>query len=467
MDQEELINRLASFDILAEVPRDQIMWMVERGNVGKAKAGELVFKRGDAIDKMTALLEGAVSLRIELNGNYRELGRIEKGEISGALPYSRAQSATGHAMSIIDTTYFSLHKDHFRDLVCECHELTAALVHLMTDRVRDFSRFQHQNEKLMALGKLSAGLAHELNNPAAAIVRSAESLQCHLGSVPEKFKRVISMEVNDEQIDFVNDLVFGKLEKGINKSESLLKKTEREDDLTDWLDENGYGDCYMLSETLADYGFSDSDLVAIKEKIGNKEFPAVLEWVDNVLTTEKMVGEIREASNRISTLVNSVKSYSHMDRSSDFEPTDLHEGLRTTLSILNHKVRANKVKVQENWGDGLSKVEAISGQLNQVWTNLIDNALDAMEESGGELSITTQQSNDEVRVRIADTGKGIPEEIRGKIFDPFFTTKAVGKGTGLGLETVQSIIENHQGSIQVESEPGSTIFQVNLPLKQG
>lgn len=267
MDQEELINRLASFDILAEVPRDQIMWMVERGKVDTAKAGELVFQREDAIDMMTALLEGAVSLRIELNGNYRELGRIEKGEISGELPYSRAQSATGHAISIIDTTYFSLHKDHFKNLVCECHELTAALVHLMTDRVRDFSRFQHQNEKLMALGKLSAGLAHELNIPAAAIVRSAESLQSHLGSVPQKFKKVISMEVNDEQIDFVNDLVFGKLENGIDQSESLLNKTAREDDLTDLLEDNGYGDCYMLSETLADYGFSDADLVAIKEKI--------------------------------------------------------------------------------------------------------------------------------------------------------------------------------------------------------
>ena len=467
MNQEALIDRLVTFDALADVPRDQIQWMVEKGEVNKLKAGEIAFKKGDSIDQMIALLEGAVAIRIEMNGNYRELGRIEEGEITGSLPYSRAQTATGHATAVIDTTFFSLSKEHFRALVCDCHELAAALVHLMTDRVRDFSKFQHQNEKLMALGKLSAGLAHELNNPAAAIVRSAESLQTHLGSVPEKFKKVISMEVNDQQIDFVNDLVFGKLKTGIDKSESLMAKTEREDDLTDWLEDNGYGDCYMLSETLADYGFCTEDLIAVKEKIGQNEFPSVVTWIDNVLTTEKMVGEIKDASDRISKLVNSVKSYSHMDRSSDYDPTDVHEGLRTTLTILNHKINKNKIKIVEDLDKNLPKLDANPGQLNQVWTNIIDNALDAMEDMGGTLTISTQTGVNEIKVKVSDTGKGIPEDIQDKIFDPFFTTKDIGKGTGtgLGLETVKQIIENHKGNLKLESQPGSTTFEFCLSIK--
>ncbi len=466
MNQNALIDLIASFPIAADIPRSQIEWIVSRGEYLEVKAGEQVFRKGDRIDRLIILIEGVISLKIEQNGQYKELGRLEKGEFTGSLPYSRAHTATGNAFAVVDIKYFALSKAHFHDLICECHELTEMLVHLMTDRVRDFSRLQHQNEKLMALGKLSAGLAHELNNPAAAIVRSSESLQKHLGTVPDKFKRVISMEVNDEQIDYVNGLVFGKLKTGINKSESMMAKSAREDDLTDWLEDNGYGDCYMLAETLADYGFCAEDLEGVKENIGEKEFPSVLEWVDNVLTTEKMVGEIKEASNRISTLVNSVKSYSHMDRSSDFEPINIHEGLRSTLTILNHKIKKNKVQVNEEWDSSLPQLTASGGELNQVWTNIIDNALDAMEETGGTLTIHTEAVGENINVKISDTGQGIPEEIKNKIFDPFFTTKDVGKGTGLGLETVMRIVEKHHGSINLESKPGKTTFEFCLPINK-
>lgn len=463
MDKTEIVERIAAFPVLAEVPREQVEWVVERGELQEFAPGDLFFKKGDPIDKLLMIIEGRTAFRMVQNGQYKYIGQLKSGDVSGALPYSRAQSASGEGIAEEKTVMFILRKEHFHDLICQCQAFTEVLVHLMTDRVRDTTRRAQQNEKLMALGKISAGLAHELNNPAAAIVRSSESLQKHLAHVPDKFKRVISMNVTDAQVDCVNELLFSKIKHGINKDESLMDRTNREDDLTDWLDDNGYGDCYALSETLAEYGFCEDDLDKLKADLNAEVFPSVIEWIDNVLTTEKMVGEIKEASDRISKLVSSVKSYSHMDRASDQEPTNVHEGIHNTLTILNHKLKKNKVKLEEILDPDLPKINAAPGELNQVWTNVIDNALDAMED-GGTLRITTQKIGENVNVEISDSGPGIPEEVQSRIFEPFFTTKDIGKGTGMGLEVVQRIVEAHKGTIKLSSKPGNTNFEFCFPI---
>lgn len=463
MDKTEIVDRLAAFSALSEVPRKQIQWVVDRGELQEVSAGELFFKRGDPIDNMIMVMEGHITFRMIQNGQYKNIGQMKAGDVSGALPYSRAQSSSAEGVAEVATRIYTLKKNHFRDLICECQEFTEVLVHLMTDRVRDSTKRAQQNEKLMALGKISAGLAHELNNPAAAIVRSSESLQKHLSHVPDKFKRVISMKVTDEQVDCVNELLHSKINGGVNKSESLMERTNREDELTDWLEDNGYGDCYALSETLAEYGFCEDDLDQLKSDLNAEIFPSVIEWIDNVLTTEKMVGEIKEASNRISKLVSSVKSYSHMDRAGDQEPTNVHIGIHNTLTILNHKLKKNKVKLLEELDPGLPNIDASPGELNQVWTNVIDNALDAME-GGGTLTIITQKIGSNVNVQISDSGPGIPKEVQDRIFEPFFTTKDIGKGTGMGLEVVQRIVEGHKGSIKLTSEPGNTNFEFCFPI---
>jgi len=467
MEKQQLIDRLRQFEQLSEVPVSQLEWVIERGEVEHYNKGEFYYEKGDAINKLFFLLEGTLSFRLEQNGQYKELGRFEFGTISGALPYSRAETALAKGQAVADTTLLTLNKSYFNDLICECHEFTTILVHMMTDRVRSFTKQQQQNEKLMALGKLSAGLAHELNNPAAAIVRSAESLQSHLGTVPDKFKKMMTAKFDPEAVDFVNDMLFSKVETGVNKSESLMQRTEREDDLTDWLDDHGYGDCYALSETLADFGFDTDEMEQILDTTDEQSFPKVIEWIENVLTTEKMVAEIKEASDRISGLVNSVKSYSHMDRAGDMEPTDVHIGIRNTLTMLNHKLKKGSVSISEEFESDLPKISASPGELNQVWTNIIDNAIDAMEgRDQSTLTIETTKNGESINVLIKDNGPGIPDEIQDKIFDPFFTTKDVGKGTGLGLETVKQIVEKHKGTVNLESKPGETTFKFCFPINQ-
>ena len=463
MDKTTIVEQIAAIPTLSDIPREQIEWIVERGEINHIQEGEKYFTKGSPIDRLIIMLKGHAVFRIEQNGQYREVGRWEAGQVSGALPYSRAQSANAEGFALEDLTFFSLHKDHFRQMVCDCYELTEFLVHQMTDRVRSGVQREQQNEKLMALGKISAGLAHELNNPAAAIVRSSESLQKHLGTVPDDFKRMMTVDLTEDQVDFVNDLLFSKIENGINKAESLMQRTDREDELTDWLDDNGYGDCYMLAETLAEYGFCADDLQDIVDRADDTAFAPAIEWIESVLTTEKMVGEIKEASNRISKLVSSVKSYSHMDRAGDQEPTNVHVGIHNTLTILNHKLKKNQVELVEELEPDLPDIKAAPGELNQVWTNVIDNALDAME-GGGTLSISTRTMGIDIRVVIGDSGPGIPDDIKSRIFDPFFTTKAVGKGTGMGLEVVKRIVEDHKGNITLESVPGNTQFEFCFPI---
>lgn len=466
MTNAQLVDQLREFEILAGVPIEQIQWVVERSELHEPKQGDLFFNKGDQIDRLFMLMEGLLAFRLEQNGQFKEISRFEKGAISGALPYSRAETALAIGQCLTDSKILTLSKAHFDEMISSCHEFTAVLVHQMTDRVRTFTRKQQQDEKLMALGKLSAGLAHELNNPAAAIVRSAESLQSHLGTVPDKFKKMMSAKISPESVDLVNKLLYEKVERGVDRSLSLMERSNLEDDLTDWLEDQGFGDCYMLSETLADYGFQVEELEKLYESIGEEVFPRVIQWVDNVLTTEKMVVEIKEASNRISGLVNAVKSYSHMDRAADFVAIDIHEGIKTTMTMLNHKLKKGNIEVVDRFEEGLPTIQASPGELNQVWTNIIDNAIDALEGiEKPQLVICSKQEGDTVTISIEDNGPGIPDEIQDRIYEPFFTTKAIGKGTGLGLETVKKIIEQHQGNIELQSQPGQTIFKFCFPIR--
>lgn len=461
------IPTLRQIDDLKDVPEEQLQWMLSRGSCLQIPKDEQFFKAGDLIDHLQIMLQGKTRFYREQGGQRLVVGEFEAPRIAGVLPYSRMTQANGFGVTLEDVKMFTLHREHFPEMIREHHELTAAFVHNMTNRVRTFTAFQQQNEKLMSLGKLSAGLAHELNNPSAAVVRSAQELKKHLTAIPTSFKQVISIRMSEEEVDAVNELLFQKIDALSNVQElSLMDRTEREDDLAAFLEDQGVEDGYELSENLVEFGFSEDDLQQVLDRTSADHFVPVMHWINNNLVTDRMVSEIEEASNRISELVSSVKSYSHMDQSQDKQAVDVHHGLKSTMTMLAHKVKKQSLTVEKDLQADLPKIQGYPGELNQVFTNILDNAIDALEGiEQAKLRIKTTFDGEFVRIYIHDNGPGIPTDVLNKIFDPFFTTKAIGKGTGMGLDVVKKIVDRHRGKVEVASSPGSTEFCICLPIK--
>lgn len=460
----ELLQLLKNIPELSEVPEIELQWLIDHAECRSFKPGEFLFQKGDPIDNMSIILSGSFSIKVEQNGNYRFLSKLDKYSITGNLPYSRAKMASGIAEANETSQVVLLNKSEFKEMIHSCEGLTTALVHVMSTRIREFTKLQQQNDKMMALGKLSAGLSHELNNPSAAVVRSSRSLKKHLGFLPDHFKSVIKIRMEDKEVDAVNDLVFKKAEKGVIHL-ALSERSEREDDIAEWLEDNGFADGYELADNFVDFDFSVADFNQVKTLVSEQDLIPIINWLNQVLNTEKLVNEIEDAAQRINDLVLSVKSYTHMDQAPEKQPVDIHKGINNTLTMLKHKIGKNKIEVVTQFDD-LPEVSIFISEMNQVWTNLIDNAIDAMDDGEQRrLTIETVKDGEFVNINMSDSGKGIPQEIQDQIFDPFFTTKPVGQGTGLGLDVVKQIINQHNGSIKVKSRPGETTFEVCLPIK--
>jgi signal transduction histidine kinase len=456
---------LQSLEPLKNVPLDQLRWFVENSRQYELPEGAFLFQAGEPITGTHILNKGRVRMYFEQKNGLRDVGIIEPEEISGYLPFSRGLVAGAMGQVIEDAHILTFPAEKMRTLIQLHFELTQALVHVMTTRVREYTALQQQNEKMMALGKLSAGLAHELNNPAAAIVRGSVSLRKHLQLQPESFKQVIAIKMTNEQVDAVNNKLFEVLSKKEKPRLTLIERTGKEDSLNDWLDDHDVDNTTDIAENFVEFGFGAADMDAFNELIPAQDLEPVLQWINNNLVTEKMVNDIQDASQRISDLVKAVKHFTHMDRGGDKEYVDIHTGIRNTLTMLAHRLRNGNVQLVEEFDTTLPQVHAYVGELNQVWTNLIDNALDALEPvKKGVLTIRTERNGRFVKTSVIDDGPGIPEDVKSRIFDPFFTTKEIGKGTGLGLDVVLRIVKQHNGSVDVHSVPGRTAFTVCFPI---
>ncbi|MFC5412357.1 sensor histidine kinase [Larkinella bovis] len=457
----DCLTALKTNPTFQSVPEEQLRWLVDHSDCQTYPADTILYKPGDRTDHFLLVLEGHIRFYV----NDQEIRFSEPGSLEGVLPFSRMVESLAFWKTLDPTTLLALHRDHFREMIQTQYELTETLVHAMTTRVRETTRVLQQNEKMLSLGRMSAGLAHELNNPVSAVVRSANTLKAHLHNTPQRFKEVMTLCVTDEMIDRAGELLFRKMnEQGKGKRLTLLERSSREDELLDWFDDNQVSDGDDLTESLIDFGFTTDDLDALLSDLEPAARTTILNWIVNNLATERLVNDIETASQRIATLVDAIKAYSHMDRGTGREPIRVCEGIDSTLVLLKHKLKAKNIVVDVDIPDDLPLVDAFASELNQVWTNLIDNAIDAMND-GGHLQISGEVDHEFVLIRVIDDGAGIPTASLDHIFDPFYTTKPPGQGTGLGLDIVQGIIRRHNGRIYVQSKPGRTEFKVCLPMK--
>jgi signal transduction histidine kinase len=444
------------------VPDEQLQWLINQGETVEIQEGALLFNAGDPVVISYIVLDGKMRICSLQSGKEKELRILDPGQVTGYLPYSRATVTPAFCEALKKSWVFKCSKDKLIEGFGTHYLLTEALVHMMLSRVREFTSIQQQNEKMFALGKLSAGLAHELNNPAAAISRAAALLKAQVGRLPHIFKDIANLRIAPDKVETISNLIIQK----INAEPpvlSMMQKANLEDELNDWLNDNHLRD--TDPEGLVERGFTTAELDVFKDCSTPEHLPVLLEWVSNYLVTNKMAEDIRTSSERISDLVGAVKNFTFMDKDADRQLVDIHAGIRNTLTMLNYKLKKGNIAVVDHFDDSLPKIRAFPGELNQVWTNIIDNAIDAMEIHGkGNLEITTSHDARFVKIAITDDGSGIPEDIKQNIFAPFFTTKEMGKGSGLGLDVVSRIMIQHNGEVKVKSEPGVTEFEISLPI---
>ena len=453
-------SELLQVPAFADLPDDQIAWFLSKSEEIHYAAGDVYVREGDPANWMFVLLEGQFQWRGEFGGE-TVVFTSQALEVTGVLPFSRMKQFPVTGRAITDGRALRFPASLFPELVQKMPELTSRLVALMSDRIREVTRIEQQRDRLVSLGKLSAGLAHELNNPASAARRATSQLRKML----EKVKNA-SLELGKRDLTPAQKSEIERLETWFTQPDVLPPDALTISDLEEQIDSlfrsHGQNDLWMLAAALAQRNIKPDLLESLFANLGSETARAALIRIAASVEAASLLHEIESSTARISDLVGAIKEYTYMDQS-PVQNVDVVRSLETTLTILNHKLK-HGVVVKRDYQPVLL-VNSFGSELNQVWTNIIDNAIDAMHGKG-ELRVRTYREDGCAVVEIADNGVGIPPDVQPHIFEPFFTTKGVGQGTGLGLDTVQRIVKKHRGNIEVTSTPGDTRFQVWLPLAE-
>jgi signal transduction histidine kinase len=456
-DKSELL-RVPAF---ADLPADQLEWFLSQSQELNYKAGDTYLRQGTPADSMFVILEGQLEVHGDMGGDSVSFS-LKAGDVTGTLPFSRMTHFKVNGRSVTDSRVLRFPAVLFPELVQKMPELAKRLVGLMADRIRETTRIEQQRDRLAALGKLSAGLAHELNNPASAAKRATGQLR----DILKKIKNA-SLELGRRDLTAAQRAEIEKLETSfIQRDEpppDPLTASDLEEQVDSLLRSHGLNDLWQLAADLAKKNIEPEALESLFAALDADTARAALVRIAASVEIANLLNEIESSTSRISDLVCAIKEYTHMDQA-PIQNVDIVKSLETTLTILNHKLKRG-VTVRRDYARTPFLVNSFGSELNQVWTNIIDNAIDAMGGKG-ELRVRTYRDDHCVVVEIGDNGPGISPEVQSHIFEPFFTTKGVGEGTGLGLDTVQRIVKKHRGNIQVTSEPGDTRFQVWLPLSE-
>jgi signal transduction histidine kinase len=453
------LTGLSAFELFAGLGEPGLLeWLMEKGNLRVLEPLELLIGDKQPIDEMGIVVYGKLEVHLEQNDGRRHLlVSIAPGETTGVLPYSRLVESTGVVVATERTQVLLLHRRHFGELVHRFEEFTERLVHLMTKRVRYFTAKDVQQEKLAALGTMAAGLAHELNNPAAALMSAGSELK----------RRHLNMNALIERAPEKALQTLLLLPKPGALPKDALDRMERADAMAQFLQTcPGVVDPDVLAEDLAEAGFQAEQMENFCQTAGPEQTVWALQWAVSTYLLEDITGHITAAASSISALVKAVKLYSHMDQAPVAEATDVLKHLRATMTLNKFSFKESKVGLLNELPETLPLAMVLPGELSQVWNNLLDNARYAAAERGQNPAVVVRAGVEGsfIWVEVSDNGGGIPLENLTRIFEPFFSTKGAGKGTGLGLELVRKSLNRQMGEISLRSEPGNTVFRVLLPL---
>jgi signal transduction histidine kinase len=465
-----LVEELHNMFFFEKCTEEQLQWVSEHAEVVIFEKGARILSDNEPANDFWVLLTGQLQLTRKYNG--RDVitetsnqpgiwgGWLPSiGDLLTQIPYAIHTQARSRVLRIS--------KEHMQDMFQLGFPILGHLVSGIYGGIHNFESLIQQQEKMAALGKISAGLAHELNNPAAAIRRSAEQLREIIHEQEErtlKLGQLLDEHMQTTLLGFYHDIL-----QRINQQSLLdpLTRNDREDELQNWLDEHNVSESWNLAPAFVNARITLQDLEDLSTHLSSEALPITLDWLCAKLSTVEITSTIETGSTRISDLVQAIKDYSYMDQM-PIQDVDIHEGLENTARILGYKLKKESINLERHYDRNLPKITAFGSQLNQVWTNLLDNAIDALSllpEDARRIQIRTARDHDQVLIEIQDNGPGIPVEIQKQIFDPFFTTKKVGQGTGLGLDiSYRIIVQQHQGDLRFDSQPGETRFQVRLPI---
>ncbi len=463
MDDSDLVARLAEHRTVGAAPRQELVWLAAHGELYHTTRGESLAQTEWLWDRLAMVLSGHIAIYVDRGLGPRKVMEWASGDVTGLLPYSRmtrSKPPGGDPIVVEPGDLLLVSRNDFPEMIRECPTVTTALVHMMIDRVRRFTSNDLQDEKMISLGKLSAGLAHELNNPASAASRSARLLAQGVADLEDASRALGTARLTPAQQEIAHrsrQACASTAAVGL----SPVERADREEAIVSWLDAHGAQP--DGASAFVDTALTFEDLDALAAALDGDTLNTTLRWLAADCSARALAAEVERSVTRIHDLVAAIKRFTYMDRTSAPEPVDLSVSLNDTVALLQHKARRKSVRVSVNLEPDLPRVRAIGSDLNQIWTNLIDNAIDAVGEAG-EVAITAAPRLDFVIVHIVDNGPGIPPNLGEQIFDPFFTTKPVGQGTGLGLDIARRLVRRNDGDIEFESRPGRTEFRITLPV---
>jgi signal transduction histidine kinase len=453
---KDTFSFLRNVPLFADLPDPSLEKICQQTNIITLNRGDVLFTEGDMGKQAYIIKEGEIEVYKTVNGRPVQLAIRQPRDVIGeiSLLESAPRNASGKALA--NSVLIEISQAQFDDLISFSPQAARTMLHTVTVRLQSTEMLLRQNEKMAQLGTFTAGIAHELNNPAAAVMRGSDQLK----TVLEKFRHLTAGPTQTRVNQDAHDLLQAYVHPPTQPMDAL-QRSDLETKIEEWLDGNGIENSWELAPMLTSLGVDLNSLNSFAAQVSPADLTHSLNLAGIDSELDSLVKEINQGADQISAIVKALKSYVYLDQAPT-QAVDIHEGLEDTLIILRHKLKQG-VTIQREYDRSIPRIQAFGSELNQVWTNLIDNAVDAMEGKG-QIILRTRRQDPWTVVEIEDTGPGIPPEIQARLFTPFFTTKPVGKGTGLGLNISYNIIHKHLGEIKVISQPGQTRIQVWLPL---